>query len=62
MILEPLLLYIFALVAQVVWGNTELVGCGVKQCRSGDWTYTLVLCNYNPQWDTSTQHKIYYLQ
>jgi uncharacterized protein YkwD len=33
---------------QVVWANTERVGCGVKICEDRDVTRTLVVCNYDP--------------
>ena len=33
---------------QVVWDDTEEVGCGMKQCVSGPWIQTLVVCNYSP--------------
>jgi uncharacterized protein YkwD len=33
---------------QVVWANTERVGCGVKICEDRNLTHTLVMCNYDP--------------
>ncbi|CAI7990283.1 Peptidase inhibitor 16, partial [Geodia barretti] len=33
---------------QVVWANTERVGCGVKICEDRNVTRTLVVCNYDP--------------
>jgi uncharacterized protein YkwD len=33
---------------QLVWRNTREVGCGYAQCKSGNFTDEVWVCNYNP--------------
>jgi hypothetical protein len=33
---------------QVVWRNTERVGCGYSTCQSGGYTFEVWVCNYDP--------------
>ncbi len=33
---------------QVVWRSTRRVGCGLATCRKGEWTWRLLVCNYDP--------------
>jgi pathogenesis-related protein 1 len=33
---------------QVVWRNTRSVGCGYSTCVSGNFTYEIWVCNYDP--------------
>ena len=33
---------------QVVWHNTDKVGCGATSFRDGKWFATLYTCNYGP--------------
>ena len=33
---------------QVVWRASRRVGCGHSVCRKGEWTWHLLVCNYDP--------------
>lgn len=33
---------------QVVWRNTQRVGCGYSTCRGGNFNYEVWVCNYDP--------------
>jgi len=33
---------------QLVWRNTRRVGCGYSTCQSGQFTYEIWVCNYDP--------------
>jgi pathogenesis-related protein 1 len=33
---------------QLVWRTTERVGCGVADCREGNWRKSYWVCNYDP--------------
>ena len=33
---------------QLVWRNTQRVGCGYSTCQSGQFTYEIWVCNYDP--------------
>jgi pathogenesis-related protein 1 len=33
---------------QVVWRNTQRVGCGYSTCQSQGYTFEIWVCNYDP--------------
>lgn len=33
---------------QILWNNTESVGCAVASCESDGWRYNYLVCNYDP--------------
>ena len=34
---------------QMLWADTEYVGCGVSQYRDGSWYRNYVVCHYGPK-------------